>query len=149
MRTNTQPSVTVNAEQGLYVIPCGGGYTCLGFQVCEDRQSDLADEMNMTRTIHAPGTIEHYNEYVRLNDEARSRSFRTGWKSATGLTSQLIGLEGKRIEVVDCYGETRRFYVGKSTGWIPCHLQIARRDSTGGPAVMGAPFKSVKVVGSR
>jgi len=26
-------AVTVNAEQELYVIPCGDGYSCLGFDV--------------------------------------------------------------------------------------------------------------------
>ena len=28
-----------------------------------------------------------------------------------------MGLEGRRVEVVDAYGETRRFNVGRSTGW--------------------------------
>lgn len=48
------------------------------------------------------------------------------------LTPQLIDHEGWRVEVVTTYGETRRFYVGKSTGWQPCHLEIKRRDSLGG-----------------
>ena len=61
----------------------------------------------------------------------------------------MIGLENKRVEVVDAYGETRRFYVGKSTGYIPIHLEISRRNSSGGPAVTGTPFKSIRVVGAR
>ena len=65
-------------------------------------------------------------------------------RSDGGLTPQLKGLEGWRVEVVDCYGERRRFIVGRSTGWSPCHIEVARRDSTGGPAVMGTPFKSVR-----
>jgi hypothetical protein len=52
-----------------------------------------------------------------------------------GLTQQLIGLEGWRVEVVTTYGETRRFIVGRSTGWIPCHIEIKRRGARGG---MGA-----------
>jgi len=48
--------------------------------------------------------------------------------------------------VVDRHGERRRFRVGKSTGWMPCHLEIARCNSTGGPAVTGAPFQSVRIV---
>lgn len=53
-------------------------------------------------------------------------------RDLSDLTPQLTGLEGWRVEVVTTYGETRRFIVGKSTGWKPCHLEIARRDSTGG-----------------
>ncbi len=51
-----------------------------------------------------------------------------------GLTPQLVGFEGWRVEVDTTYGETRRFIVGRSAGWRPCHIEIARRDSSGGPA---------------
>lgn len=50
----------------------------------------------------------------------------------SGLTQQLVRLEGWRVEVKTTYGETRRFIVGKSTGWRPCHLEVANRNSTGG-----------------
>lgn len=53
-------------------------------------------------------------------------------RDPSGLSEQLIGLEGWRVEVETTYGETRRFIVGRSTGWRPCHLEIPRRDSTGG-----------------
>ena len=53
-------------------------------------------------------------------------------RDPSGLTPQLVGLEGWRVEVATTYGETRRFIVGRSTGWRPCHLEIARRDSSGG-----------------
>ena len=62
------------------------------------------------------------------------------------LTPALVGLEGKRVEVVDKYGETRRFIVGKSTGWMPCHLEIKTVRSSGGGCVTGTPFKSVRVL---
>lgn len=50
------------------------------------------------------------------------------------LTPQLVGLEGWRVEVEDVGGVKRRFIVGRSTGWWPCHLEIARRNSSGGTA---------------
>jgi hypothetical protein len=50
----------------------------------------------------------------------------------SGLTPQLVGLEGWRVEVETTYGEKRRFIVGRSTGWRPCHLEIANRRSSGG-----------------
>lgn len=53
-------------------------------------------------------------------------------EALTSLTPQLVGLEGWRVEVVTTYGETRRFYVGRSTGWAPAHLEIKLRTSTGG-----------------
>ncbi len=61
-------------------------------------------------------------------------SQRASLRDNSGLTAQLIGKEGWRVEVVTKYGETLRFIVGKSTGWKPCHLELARRDSRGGTA---------------
>lgn len=53
------------------------------------------------------------------------------------LTAQLTGLEGWRVRVVDMAGEVRRFIVGRSSGWRPCHLEIARPG-----AVCGDPARS-------
>lgn len=78
--------------------------------------------------------------------DARAEYEATGRHSEAELTPQLIGLEGKRVEVVDKHGKRRRFIVGKTTGWIPCHLEIARRNSAGGTPVLGAPFRSVTVI---
>lgn len=55
-------------------------------------------------------------------------------RSDAGLTKQLIGLEGWRVEVVTSYGETRRFIVGRSSGWVPCHIELRMRTSHGGIA---------------
>lgn len=57
---------------------------------------------------------------------------RTALRDNSDLTPQLVGLEGWRVEVTDTYGNTRRFIVGKSTGWRPCHLEIPTIRSTGG-----------------
>lgn len=50
----------------------------------------------------------------------------------SGLSPQLKDLRGWRVEVVDKYGETRRFIVGQSTGWKPCSLEVKTRRSFGG-----------------
>lgn len=65
-----------------------------------------------------------------------------GFRDESELTPDLVGLEGWRVlatrwerDEIGTFigeGETVRFYVGKSTGWKPCHLEIARRDSMGG-----------------
>ncbi len=61
----------------------------------------------------------------------------------SGLNPQLSGWEGWRVEVVTDYDETRRFIIDRSTGWKPCHIEISRRGSFGGPAAENH-YKSVK-----
>jgi len=63
---------------------------------------------------------------------------RAQMRDLSGLSPQLKGLEGYRVEVTDEEGEApRRFIVGRSTGWRPCHLEIASRRSSGGGAARG------------
>jgi hypothetical protein len=86
--------------------------------------------------IHAPNWEQVSHHATR--DEAEKQA--AWWydrymnPDTSSLSPQLTGLEGWRVEVVTTYGETRRFYVGMSTGWQPVHLEIARRDSSGGGA---------------
>ena len=147
MRNAEINPVKINRQQKLFIIPAGNdGFSCLGFDVCEQRLSGLATEMNVQPQPHRKGTRSAYRAYMKLVSIARQRNQATGWRSQSELTRELLGLEGTRVEVVDRYGDKRRFFVGKSTGFVPVHLEICRRDSTGGPAVMGAPFKSLRVV---
>lgn len=73
-------------------------------------------------------------------------SQRTAQVDNSNLTPQFIGREGWRVEVVDhelSGGATRRFIIGKSTGWRPCHLELCNRRSHGGPPVMRS-YQSIK-----
>lgn len=143
---------TINAEQELYVIPCDNGHTCLGFDVLLARYNAVAAWLRSEGLQaddlppEARGSMRAYTSYQRLMDRAAAYGHRNNLRCPAELTPQLVSLEGKRVEVVDCHGERRRFQVGKSTGWMPCHLEIARRTSTGGPGVTGTPFQSVQVV---
>jgi hypothetical protein len=145
-------TVTVNAEQELYVIPCGDGYSCLGFDVLLARHNAVAAWLRkegLQQTNLPPdarGSMRAYTAYRTLLDRAAGYCQRNKLRCPTELTPQLTGLEGRRVEVVDHHGERRCFIVGKSTGWLPIHLEIARRNSSGGPAVTGAPFQSVRIV---
>ena len=76
----------------------------------------------------------------RLSPAARDRI-----RDLSGLTPQLIGLEGKRVEIVDRYGDSYRFWVGRSTGWRPCHLEVKTRRSMGGDPASKS-YASVRVV---
>jgi hypothetical protein len=144
---------TADAENERYVIPCQpDGYTCLGFDVLTTRYNSIMAWLRQEGfdvndlPPEARGTMGEYTDYLMLMRRAEAYCKRNNLRCPAELTRQLIGLEGKRVEVVDRYGERRRFQVGKSTGWLPIHLEIPRRDSTGGPAVTGAPFQSVQVV---
>lgn len=135
---------------GVYVLDHGEFITCLGFDVALKKAAALAAELNSTDLspdLSERGTMMAYDKYADLVDKARQKNLATGWRSRVDLTADLIGLEGKRVEVIDCYGDRRRFIVGRSTGWIPCHLEIKSRSSTGGEAVWGTPFRSVRTVG--
>ena len=146
--------VTINPDyfgpgNGLYVIHFEEGCSTLGFDRVMELGNLLAAELDRWDLTPLPkerGTMAAYEKYRLLSDLVFRKHQQTGYRSKAELTPQLVGLEGKRVEVVDCYGEKRRFWVGKSTGWIPCHLEIDTNRSSGGPAVTGAPFKSARVV---
>lgn len=140
MKTERE-QIGLNPERRIYTIGLNGSYSCLGFDVLDERAKALALEMGEKWT-QPTGTLEAYYAYEDLLERAKA----TGRRFKCGLTPQLIGLEYHRVEVVDCYDEKRRFIVGKSTGFIPCHIELARRNSTGGGSVTGAPFKSIRVI---
>lgn len=66
--------------------------------------------------------------------------------TAPAYPAQLTQYLGTRVEVEDRYGERRRFWVGRSTGWRPCFLEIKTRRSSGGSACDRDGYISVKVV---
>jgi len=142
-----QNTITLNDSDRLFVIGASAGFTCLGYDVCYERSVAMAKWLGESLPNESEkGTIESYERFRALVEACRVRFEKTGEKCPAELTPQLVGLEGKRVEVVDKWGEKRRFIVGRSTGWIPCHIEIPTRRSHGGPAVVGAPFKSLQVV---
>lgn len=67
-------------------------------------------------------------------------------RDLSDLTPQLVGLEGKRVEVEDIGDwHKHRFWVGRSTGWRPCHIEVKTRRSSGGCAA-SKQYRSVRVV---
>lgn len=139
---------SINRAQRLYVIEAGRGYvSCLGFDVAHRRTSEVAAWLD--RAELAPparrGTLKAWRAYQVAMEAGADHHRRTGERCTAELTPALIGLEGRRVEVSGPDG-SRRFWVGKSTGWSPCHLEIARRDSTGGGAVYIGAGESVRVI---
>jgi len=81
-----------------------------------------------------------YEKWLALPVAERARQ-----RDLSKLCPQLVGLEGARVEVVDLDGKTRRFNVGRSTGWRPCHIEIHNARSTGGPPAERS-YRSVRVI---
>ena len=139
--------VTINKKQKLYVIPCGeDGYSCYGFDVVQHKRMLLADELGVPHVKYRTGSMKAYKEYMRLVEMARQKNEATGWRSQSDLYKPFIGNEGKRVEVVYTWGEKERFIIGRSTGWIPCHITIKRKDSYGGSGVLNDSIKSFRFV---
>ncbi|MEW5425142.1 hypothetical protein [Amorphus sp. 3PC139-8] len=127
---------TINREARLYVFPCGSGYSCLGFDVAERRMRAVAAWLGKHELPPhpAPGSPEHLAAYLVCMEAGQAHHAATGARCPAELSPALRGHEGWRVEVTEADGNRRRFIVGKSTGWMPCHLEVARRDSSGGPA---------------
>lgn len=53
---------------------------------------------------------------------------------------------GQRIEVKTPYGETLRGYVGKTTGWKPCYLLLARSNSHGSSELLDDRYEIVQKI---
>lgn len=150
------PTVRANLDRELYLISCGDGFTCLGFQVCQELCERYGEWLEKRGVIvgapggsvnpFVPGTASHYQRYRTICNEIRKYCEKHRVQCDVELEPQLTGLEGKRVEVTDCYGERRRFQVGKSSGCIPVHLELPNRCSKGGPRVTGAPFQEVRVI---
>lgn len=93
-----------------------------------------------------PGTLARLRQYNAMMRAGAAYHKATGRRCSAELEPRLVGLEGKRIEVENADEGKRRFIVGKSTGWLPIHLEIANCRSTGGPSVYITADDKIKVV---
>lgn len=144
-----ESKITVNLECRLYVIPAGTGYTSLGFEVAEHRRAAVLSWATGKAATPAGnlGALEHYQAYSDAMAQGQRHFAATGQRCPAELTPALIGLEGKRVEVREPHGgEKRRFWVGKSTGWMPCHLEIKTKRSHGGGCVWFPEGSTVTVI---
>jgi hypothetical protein len=131
---------------GSYIIKTASGVSTYGFDVVLERIERYALNLFIEDLpMPARGSREAYDTLRNLENALYKHWKETGEQAVCNLSPQLIGLEGYRVKVVDMHGVERRFIVGRSTGWIPIHLEIVKRNSTGGvPADM--EYRSVKVI---
>jgi hypothetical protein len=137
---------SIDTARRLYVIKCDGGITCLGFDVAERRRVAVLRWIGEVDLFQPKGTDEAYNAYCDAMAKGAAYATKTGKRCEAELTAELVGREGKRVEVRIPGQAPHRFYVGRSTGWMPCHLEKARRDSSGGGAVYMPEGATVRTV---
>lgn len=53
---------------------------------------------------------------------------------------------GQRVEIKFSYGETKRGYIGKTTGWKPAYILLLTSRSRGSSYVIGKEDRLTKVV---
>lgn len=148
----------VKLGDGVYVIAHGDHVSCYGFDHTLDEIERIVVELvgrgvlptsYLERELEAVraqrGTLAAYDTLINLRDRLKAACEADGDRAAAGLTPQLVGLEGHRVEVED-NGQRRRFIVGKTTGWMPCHLEIKTTRSALGEAAR-REYASVRDLG--
>jgi len=83
MSKKAEIKVTTDPETELFTIPCGGGYSCLGYDVLERRFTRLASELVSLGVYDCPmpavrGSLERYEQYRALVEIAREHNRKTG-----------------------------------------------------------------------
>jgi hypothetical protein len=135
--------VTCNDEQRLYIVDHGDHLTTLGYDVCAERTERILAELVGRLKVDEKwldempdvdrGTPDAWNVYMTVLEMLKLACEDADEQAVYSQSPQLMGLEGWRVEVQDTpESATRRFIVGKSTGWAPCHLEILRSNADGG-----------------
>ena len=139
---------SINYEQKLYVLKCGDGFTCLGFEYAAKQAEKVNNWLPLGVQIPATlkgelGSNEAYEYYEQVMRTGGAYAAKSGKRCEADLIPQFKGLEGMRVEVTEAGGEKRKYRIGKSTGWMPCHLEM-QKGQDGGIPVM--PFISFRVL---
>lgn len=145
-------NVTANHEQRLFVIPAGGGYSCLGFDNCYSHAKQLSELLGLPDLApreEEVGEVRQYKQYLKLVDAARHRDLGTYFEPGTPAEVRRIleeyRLNGKRIRLFYGDAETGTDWldefdvlgrIGRSTGPLKVPLVIATVRSSGGPAIL-------------
>jgi hypothetical protein len=136
--------ITRNEADALYVIQTSESVTMYGYDVVLRDIDLMFTELAGRRALpeeyidNAPipvrGSMEAWDLRVILMDQLKAVCAEQGEQAIFNLSPQLLGLEGWRVQALTKYNETRRFIVGRSSGWAPCHIELARSNSNDGPA---------------
>ena len=136
----------IDTESKLYVIGDGTGWSCYGFDVLDRKARNVAMWCNVLPPSADLGTNEHFEQCRWILDRGAEYATKTGKRCNAELIPEFIGLEGKRVEVTMPEGHSYRFWIGKSTGWMPCHIERKISRSRGGGAAYFPAGATVRIV---
>lgn len=145
-------SVTLNAEQQVFVIPCGQeGYSTFGFENCYKELKALREAMALAPPAASEiGTLEQYAQYREALDAfARHPAAKNTWyhpDTPIQVQHLLELLRCERSKVRVYYGDSDTGVswleendvigrIGRSTGTLKIPLLIAENED-GGPALL-------------
>lgn len=116
----------------IYASGSAGGVGVIGWAHAHRMMAAVCEWMRFPCPDVEVGTEAHYAAYRLALTMGQKHFLRTATKCPAMLYPVLIPFEGQRVEVRSTDGSKRRFIVGKSVGWMPVHLEMARKDSKGG-----------------
>lgn len=125
---------SINHEQRLYVLHHGTGYTCLGFEYAEKRRRAVLEWLGVEAVPVELGTEAAYIAYKGAMGAGQAHHLFTGKRCSADLIPELDAYVGWRVEVRSTDGTKRRFNVSRSSGWMPCNIELANVRSHDGVA---------------
>jgi hypothetical protein len=101
-----------------------GSVETMPWDLCLLRLERYAINLHIEMPQVARGTVAAYDTMRILQDALRAEYERTGEQAIAELSPLLVGVEGRTVEVETLDGERRRFVVGKSSGFLPHHIEL-------------------------
>ena len=147
--------IKLNEKQRLYVIPCGKGYTCLGFDNCFDETSQLAQLLNAAppnpAQIGTQGQYDYYQniiaQFCRRPDLNQETWFDPGTLEPVKERLEHARLHDQKLrlffgnrETGQCWLEENDVlgFIGRSMGPMRIPILLANRNSSGGGGILTA-----------
>jgi hypothetical protein len=146
-------SISRNQEQRLFVIPCGKGCSCLGFDNCLAEASQLALLLGAAKPdpvqIGSMGQYNYYREligrYSQRTDLNQRTWFDPGTPDIVADHLERARLKGQRLRLFfgdpgtgKCWLEENDVtgYIGRSMGPMRIPILLTTKSSSGGGAIL-------------
>lgn len=146
-------NVTLNSELRLYVIPCGDGYSCLGFDNARDHANQIASRLDQPLLGFSPGdhgSLAGYAKYCAATDAwgrsplTRQTYFDPGTDPKAARALETCRRDGRKVRLMQ--GDTATGLpwldehdvlgrIGRSTGTLKVPLLI-EAGADGGVAIL-------------
>lgn len=125
-------AVTINADQRLFMIPCGSGYTCLGFDVAFKKLRDYCTKLGRPAPSQTKlGTLEQYSEYL----DAERAYIKTSPQETQYDPDTNVAVKAYLEAYRKAGAKVRLFFGDIETGrdWLSEHEVLGRISRTMGP----------------